>query len=197
MISYFHHFGGADGLGENVSLFDAVYFIPIGFMMLMFMNPAGAFLQKVVHPKLLIAMGSLIGVASALLAAQCTTFFLFLLSFGVLGHIGVGFCYFPPLVCGWEWLPNRKGMVTGIILGAYGFSGFLLSFVSLAIVNPDNKSPLVYPNGDMFYGKEIAAKVPYLMTIFAVIFGCLGFISFALINRNPDFVDLASPLQGG
>ena len=87
---------------------------------------------------------------------------------------------------------RRKGIVTGIILGAYGFSGFFLSFVSLVIVNPDNASPEVYPNGDLFYSEEISARVPYLLKVFAGIFGCLGFISFVLIKRNPDFVDSAS-----
>ena len=69
MISYFHHFGGQDGSGEDVDLFDSIYFLPIGAGMLMIMNPTGAFLIKVVHPKLMIAVGSAIGVASALLAA--------------------------------------------------------------------------------------------------------------------------------
>ena len=86
---------------------------------------------------------------------------------------------------------RRKGIVTGIILGAYGFSGFILSFVSLIIVNPENLSPVVYPNGDMFYSEEISSRVPYLLTIFAGIFGCLGFICLILIKRNPDFVDSA------
>ena len=75
MISYFYHFGGRDGTGEDVDLFDSVYFLPIGAGMLMFMNPTGAFLIKVVHPKLMIAMGSSIGVVSALLAARSATFF--------------------------------------------------------------------------------------------------------------------------
>ena len=75
VISYFFHFGGSDGKGEDVDLFDSVYFLPIGAGMLMFMNPAGAFLIKLVHPKLMIVAGSLIGVASALLAAKCATFF--------------------------------------------------------------------------------------------------------------------------
>ena len=195
MISYFHHFGGQDGSGEDVDLFDSIYFLPIGAGMLMIMNPTGAFLIKVVHPKLMIAVGSAIGVASALLAAKSTTFFQFLLAFAILNNVGVGLCYFPPLVCGWEWMHRRKGVVTGIILGAYGFSGFILSFVSLIIVNPNNVSPEVYPNGDLFYSKEISARVPYLLTVFAGIFGCLGFISLVLIKRNPDFVDSAPLLE--
>ena len=113
-----------------------------------------------------------------------------MLSFAVLNNIGVGLCYFPPLMCGWEWIPNKKGIVTGIILGAYGFSGFILSLVSLMIVNPENKSPVNYPNGEMLYTKEIAARVPHLMTTFAIIFGCLGLTSVILIRRNSDFVHI-------
>lgn len=41
--------------------------------------------------------------------------------------IGTGMCYFIPLVCAWEHFPERKGLMTGIIIGAYGFASFAFS----------------------------------------------------------------------
>ena len=107
----------------------------------MVMNPAGAFLVKKVHPKLLVAIGATLGVAATLLAARVRTFLLFVLTFSVMNHIGIGLCYFPPLVCAWEWIQERRGIATGIILGAYGIGGFIWSLLGLAIVNPDNARP--------------------------------------------------------
>ena len=46
----------------------------------------------------------------------------------------------------------------------------------------------------MFYTKDVSARVPFLLKIFAGIFGFLGLLSTSLIKRNPDFVD-AAPLQ--
>ena len=98
-------------------------------------------------------------------------------------------CYFPPLVCGWEWLENRRGIATGVILGAYGFSGFIFSFISLAVVNPDNIDPQYLPNGDMIYSTAIVSRVPKLLEIIALIFGILGIICILFIKRNPNFRD--------
>lgn len=70
VISYFYHFGGKEGTGQSdLSLNDAVTVIPGFLAMLAFMNPAGAFLFKVVHPKLLILAGSALGILAFLLAS--------------------------------------------------------------------------------------------------------------------------------
>ena len=72
---------------------------------------------------------------------------------------GAGICYFPPLICGWEWFPNQKGIVTGVVLGAFGFAAFVYLFVALAVMNPDNEDPIKLPNGHLIYSKEIASRV--------------------------------------
>jgi hypothetical protein len=47
-------------------------------------------------------------------------------------------CYFVPLVCAWEYFPHKKGLMTGIIIGAYGFGSFFFSLLSTKLVNPDH-----------------------------------------------------------
>ena len=139
VISYFYHFGGKDGEGQlDLSPYDAVSVIPVITVMLAIMNPTGAFLFKIVSPKLLIGVGSILGVLAMILAALTSTFTQFIVCFAVLYGIGIGTCYFAPLACGWEWVPERKGFVTGVILGAFGFGALIFSFVALAVVNPDN-----------------------------------------------------------
>ena len=106
--------------------------------MLAIMNPTGAFLYKVVPPKILVAAGALLGIIAFILGANTNTFMQFIICYGGLYGIGIGTCYFAPLACGWEWIPDRKGLVTGVILGAFGFGAFVFSFIAKAIVNPDN-----------------------------------------------------------
>ena len=65
----------------------------------------------------------------------------------------------PPLICGWEWLQDKKGIVTGVVLGAFGFSSFIFSYLALSIINPDNVSPSKLPDGHLIYSEEIAEKV--------------------------------------
>lgn len=130
VISYYHHFGGKAGKGEPISMYDAVIVIPAITVMLAILNPTGAFLYRKVSVKLLIGMGSSLGVIAMLLASTSDTFTYFLLSFCAMYGVGIGLCYFPPLACGWEWLPESKGFVTGVVLGAFGFGAFVFSFIA-------------------------------------------------------------------
>lgn len=49
----------------------------------------------------------------------------FICTYGIMSGVGVGITYFVPMICGWEYFPSRKGLVTGIIVGAYGFGPFI------------------------------------------------------------------------
>ena len=71
VLSYFHFFGGTDGSGEqDVDFYDAVYVVPMMAVLLMFMNPLGAFLfRSGVHPRILVSIGSLI----MIIAVYCLT----------------------------------------------------------------------------------------------------------------------------
>ena len=127
--------------------------------MLAFMNPTGAFLFKVMSPKVLIGLGSSIGVLAMVLASLAATYTQFLWCFAVMYGMGIGICYFSPLACGWEWMPERKGLVTGVILGAFGFGAFVFSFISQWVVNPDNHQAQKLEDGRLIYAPEIAQRV--------------------------------------
>ena len=107
--------------------------------------------------------------------------------YSILYGIGIGLCYFTPLACGWEWIPNRKGMVTGFILGAFGFGALITSLFAQAIVNPGNLRPDVLFDGRIMYSADIAANVPRLFYVNAIYFSVLGIIAILLLKRNPEF----------
>jgi OFA family oxalate/formate antiporter-like MFS transporter len=85
-----------------------------------------------------------------------------LLTYGTIYTTGVGFCYFPALVAGWQWhAENKKGFVTGVVLGAFGFGSFIFGFLSTWIINPDNvKASIKTEDGRVFFDATIAARVP-------------------------------------
>ena len=140
VLSYYRYYGGKDGTGQNnIDFSDAVYVIPLMPIVLMFMNPLGAFLLRAgANPKLMVFIGVSIMV-TALYALSLTKTFNELLVLWTIKLIGAGFCYFAPLMTGWEWWEGREGIVTGVILGAFGFSSFLFSFIASAIINPNNE----------------------------------------------------------
>ena len=111
---------------------------------------------------------------------------MFLVTFACVLSVGVSFCYFPPLVAGWQWLPERKGLVTGVILGAFGLGSFVFSLISIAVVNPQNAVPnVIASNGSQFFSAAIAAKVPYLMYVLAGTWSVLALIAILLIRNKP------------
>ena len=78
--------------------------------------------------------------------------------------IGISFCCFPPLVAGWSWLPERKGLVTGLVVSALGTGSFFFSLLSLKVVNPTNEVPTVHAaDGSIYFDESVAARVPLLM----------------------------------
>ena len=40
-----------------------------------------------------------------------------------------------------QWLPDHKGLVNGIILAGYGGGAFIFDQVQTAYINPNNESP--------------------------------------------------------
>lgn len=76
-----------------------------------------------------------------------------------------------PLVTAIEWFPERKGLMSGIIIGSYGLGSFIYTLLAKAIVNPENKAADV-PSGqkDLSYFKwEVAKNVPYLLRVLSII----------------------------
>merc|ERR1712025_894361 len=83
------------------------------------------------------------------------TWWSFLVFYGMLYPAGVGIVYWPPIICGWEWFPNNKGLVSGLIVGGYWFGAFIFGFISTALCNPDNFKP---DKTTKFYPESVGDK---------------------------------------
>jgi OFA family oxalate/formate antiporter-like MFS transporter len=90
------------------------------------------------NSKILMLIGSIVFVSSVYIASLMTKWVYFVFFYGVCFQIGIGLCYWTPILCGYEWYPKRKGMVSGIIIGAFGFGAFIFGFLTTHIVNPNN-----------------------------------------------------------
>lgn len=49
------------------------------------------------------------------------------LGYGVLGGVGMGFTYSTTIACAQKWWPEKKGLVTGLIVSALGFGGVVFT----------------------------------------------------------------------
>lgn len=90
---------------------------------------AGATLPRFGPRKLAVA-GSVMfsgGYMIASLALHIDFIPLFYLGYGVIGGAGIGLGYVTPVATAAKWFPDRKGLVTGIVVMGFGVGAFLLS----------------------------------------------------------------------
>ena len=140
---------------------------------------AGSVLPRV-GPRKLALVGSLmfsIGYIIAGLALRLDMVPLFYLGYGAIGGAGIGFGYVTPVATAAKWFPDRKGMVTGIVVMGFGVGAFLLSkgFAPFLVEYTDGDLPRVF----MWLG---------------VLFACI-LVPCSLVLRNPpgEPVEKAAP----
>jgi OFA family oxalate/formate antiporter-like MFS transporter len=108
-------------------------------------------------PRTLAVAGSLLFGGGHLLAALALTLHslpLLWLGYGVVGGIGLGLGYVTPVATAAKWFPDKKGLVTGMVVMGFGFGALLMSKCiapSLSAVF-DGRLPLVFAGSGTIVG---------------------------------------------
>jgi MFS transporter, OFA family, oxalate/formate antiporter len=101
--------------------------------------PAGAFLLKMpLNPKIIMIIGGVIMITAIVISTYMKTWWTFIAFYSFMFPVGIGLVYWPPIICAWEWFPERKGLISGLVIGAFGFGAFIFGFITTAIANPWN-----------------------------------------------------------
>ncbi len=71
--------------------------------------------------------------------------------------------YTAPVINGWNWFPNRKGLVTGVIVAGFGSGGFIFNRVGSKLINPLGVSSMSFHFGthDLLFTMLANIKFPY------------------------------------
>lgn len=89
---------------------------------------------------------------------------------------GFGISYFPMLKTSRKYFPNKKGLITGIVLCCIGFSTFLFTSLADYIINPEKISPK-----EEYFEREIAERTrKFILIVIFIIIG-LGIIGNCLV----------------
>ena len=72
------------------------------------------------QPRVPVIIGCCCLLGGVFISSFMTSFPAFAVFFGAFFGFGSGFCYLGPILSGWSYFPERKGMVSGIIIGAFG-----------------------------------------------------------------------------
>lgn len=109
-----------------------------GQALLMFL---GGKIELRVGPRAAAAIGSCCLVGAPLLSSMVTSLWAMTCTYGLLFGFGGGLTYTVPLVCGYRWEPERKGLVSGVILSGFGLSALVFNQIQSVLVNPHNLKP--------------------------------------------------------
>ncbi len=104
--------------------------LAIGFLGLA--AAGGGLLLPKTSPRKLAAIGSLLyGVAHVIAAFALSgqSLPLLYLGYGIIGGVGLGFGYVTPVATVAKWFPDKKGLVTGMVVMGFGFGALLMSKV--------------------------------------------------------------------
>jgi len=125
--------------------------------------PIGGLCEKKIGPGMTAAAGGILVCAGWILASFTKSLLWLYMTYGILAGIGTGLSYLPAISTGIKWFPDKKGMVTGIIIFGFGFgSAFLAPAGTKMIINYGWRTTmLIY---GIFFGALISFSSCFLKT---------------------------------
>jgi len=180
VLSYFYEFNPNINLGF-IFIVDTLLIIANTFGY----NIGTKLLSIRLNARLIVGLGGSFALTGVFLSSFTKSLGPYLTLYTGMNGIGCGTCYMVPLVCAWEYFPEKKGLMTGIIIGAYGFGSFFFSLISTKLVNPTGANPTIEDGNITFYDSTVASRVPYMIRTLVYIWVCLVTIGVILISRKP------------
>jgi OFA family oxalate/formate antiporter-like MFS transporter len=104
----------------------------------------GGRLQDARGPRIVALMGGVVYAVGILLASFTNgedDYWLLILGYGVISGFGLGVAYIVPIAMLQKWFPDRKGLITGLAVGGFGFGAVLTSPVAQALIDRDPDDP--------------------------------------------------------
>ena len=89
-----------------------------------------------------------LGIIGASLVSSSDQLWLLVLTYGVMGGIGLGAAYITPIAMLAKWFPDKRGLITGIAVGGFGFGAVVTAPVANRLLdNTDDKPSVFLPLG--------------------------------------------------
>ncbi len=82
-----------------------------------------------------------LGVILASFAHDRGHLWLLVLGYGVIGGFGLGFAYIVPIAMLQKWFPDKRGLITGLAVGGFGFGAVLTSPIAQRLIDSNKDVP--------------------------------------------------------
>ncbi len=107
----------------------------------------GGRIQDRVGPRPVALAGVVLYSAGIMLASLVSTkdqLWLLVLTYGVLGGLGLGLAYITPIAMLVKWFPDKRGLITGIAVGGFGFGAVITGPVATHLLDGTSRKPSVF-----------------------------------------------------
>ena len=104
----------------------------------------GGRLQDKQGPRPVALIGGVIyafGVILASFSHNHDQLWLLVLGYGVIGGFGLGFAYIVPIAMLQKWFPDKRGLITGLAVGGFGFGAVLTSPIAQRLIDSNKDVP--------------------------------------------------------
>jgi OFA family oxalate/formate antiporter-like MFS transporter len=104
----------------------------------------GGRLQDRKGPRPVALLGGVIygvGVILASFSHSHGELWLLVLGYGVIGGFGLGFAYIVPIAMLQKWFPDKRGLITGLAVGGFGFGAVLTSPIAQRLIDSNKDMP--------------------------------------------------------
>lgn len=181
----------------QVSVSQSQILLPLITVLVTLVMPFGAQIAEKLHPKTVLLLGASIATVSAGLASLVprTNFYLFaaLLTGGL--SVCIGLSYTSPIKLGWVAMPQRSGLVSGLIIGGFGLGSLVFTQLGTMIVNPDNLDRVAVSTGStdgqdsdvstqVVFPEVVALRVPVFLRWLALCYALLALLTQLLVHKT-------------
>ncbi|MEG3042119.1 MAG: OFA family MFS transporter [Clostridium sp.] len=129
---------------------DVIFTFSITIFIFAFTTIFSGNLQDKIGPRKVTMIGGVLYGAGLILTSTATTITQMHIYYGVIGGLGVGFCYVCPLSTCVKWFPAKKGFITGITVGAFGLGSLVFKSVIEFLLNSKGVSETFFYIGIIY-----------------------------------------------
>lgn len=118
----------------------------------------GGRLQDKYGPRPICLIGAVLFGAGYFLSGLATNLIFLCITYGVIGGFGTGFAYVTPVSTVVKWFPERKGLMSGIVIFGFGAGAFIFSPLVSWIIKNYSWPLAFYSLGILFFVLTIVAS---------------------------------------
>lgn len=173
----------------QVTISQTQVLLPLLTVLITIVMPFGAQIAEKLQSKTMLLIAGSIATTCAGLASLLPRSGFYLFAALLIGGLGfcIGLSYTSPIKLGWTAMPERSGMVSGLIIGGFGLGSLVFTQLGTLIINPDNLSQVTISHDSEtmeVFPEVVALRVPIFLRWLALGYACLVLLTQLLVRET-------------